>query len=55
MDDNQHDPKPEPTQAQPETGIHHDPSTNTAPPSNPPIDEEALEKGKENLNRVVSW
>ncbi len=55
MDSREHDPKPEETQAQPETGIDRDPSANTAPPSNPPIDHEALEKGKENINSVVSW
>ncbi|HEX8104568.1 MAG TPA: hypothetical protein VF533_18265 [Solirubrobacteraceae bacterium] len=42
-------------QTQPETGVDQDPSQNTAPPSNPPVDQEALEKGKENLDSVVSW
>ncbi len=55
MDHNEHDPKLEESQARPEAGIDQDPSKNTAPPSNPPIDEEALEKGKENINSVVSW
>ena len=55
MDSSEHDPKLEETQAQPETGIDQEPSKNTAPPSNPPIDQEALDKGKENINSVVSW
>ena len=59
MTPNEQDPTTSATpaegQARPETGINQDPSTNTSPPSNPAIDEEALEKGKENINSVVSW
>lgn len=55
MDDNEHDPKPQAAHDRPETRVHQDPSTNTSPPSNPPIDGEALEKGKEKLNSVVNW
>ena len=32
-----------------------DPATNTAPPSNPETDGEAVDKGKEKLDQVVSW
>ena len=42
-------------QSNPESGIDQDPATNTAPPSNPPVDQDALEKGKEKLDGVVSW
>jgi len=58
MAPNEHDPHTgEPTegQARPETGVEQDPSKNTTPPSNPPADAEAVEKGKENLDSVVSW
>jgi len=42
-------------QRRPETGIDQDPSKNTAPPSNPPVEEDALEAGKEKLGRIVNW
>lgn len=59
MNQNEQDPTtpgtPAEGQARPETGIDQDPSQNTSPPSNPPVDQEALDKGKENINSVVSW
>ena len=59
MSQNENDPTQDPQattgQAQPETGIDQDPSKNTAPPSNPPTDHEAVEKGKEKLDSVVNW
>jgi hypothetical protein len=42
-------------QAQPETGISQDPSTNTAPPSNPEVDDKAVEQGKDKLDSIVNW
>ncbi len=42
-------------QAQPETGISQDPATNTAPPSNPEVDDKAVEQGKEKLDSIVNW
>ena len=32
-----------------------DPAHNTAPPSNPEVDREAVEQGKEKLDRIVNW
>ena len=59
MSQNQPDPTQPDTdttgQAQPETGVDQDPSKNTSPPSNPAVDQNALDKGKENLDSVVSW
>jgi len=42
-------------QSRPETGIDRDPSTNTTPRSNPPVDQEAVDKGKEKLGAIVNW
>ena len=28
---------------------------NTAPPSNPEVEQEAVEQGKEKLDRIVNW
>ena len=42
-------------QSRPETGIDADPSENTTPPSNPPVDEEAVAEGEEKLGSIVNW
>ena len=55
QNDTTQDPQSNPGQTQPETGIEQDPSTNTAPPSNPPTDRDAVEKGKEKLDSIVNW
>jgi len=55
MTQNERTPEPDDEQKQPETGVNQDPATNTAPPSNPEMDREAVEEGKETLERVVNW
>ena len=57
MTQHEQDPAQDDTRAQsrPQDGVAQDPSTNTSPPSNPEVDREALEKGKEKLDSVVSW
>jgi len=48
--------EPEPRdQARSETGLSKDPSQNTSPPSNPPIEQDALDAGREKLERIVNW
>ena len=42
-------------ESRPETGLSKDPSQNTSPPSNPPIEQDALDAGKEKLERIVNW
>ena len=38
-----------------ETAARVDPATNTAPPSNPGTDQDAVELGKEKLDQIVNW
>ena len=52
-DSTQADPTAGPEQ--PGTGIDADPSRNTAPPSNPPVDADAVAQGKEKLESIVNW
>jgi len=46
---------PRDDQSRPETGITQDPSENTTPPSNPPVDERAVAEGEEKLGAIVNW
>ncbi len=59
MTQNENDPTQDPQvttgQTQPESGVDQDPATNTAPPSNPPVDRDAVEQGKEKLDSIVNW
>ena len=47
--------QPRNDQSRPETGIDVDPSENTTPRSNPPVDRAEVEKGKEKLEGIVNW
>lgn len=42
-------------QSRPETGIDADPSENTTPRSNPPVDQAAVDEGEEKLGSIVNW
>lgn len=59
MSPDEHDPTQDETtatdQSQPTTGIDADPSQNTSPPSNPPVDERAVREGEEKLGGIVNW
>ena len=39
----------------PDSPEHRNPAENTSPPSNPEVDQEAVEQGKEKLDRIVNW
>jgi hypothetical protein len=41
--------------AAPDAPERRNPAENTAPPSNPEVEQDALEQGKEKLDRIVNW
>lgn len=43
------------TTEQPQDAAAKDPSTNTAPPSNPEVEEHHVREGQEKLERIVNW
>ena len=39
----------------PEAAERPNPAHNTSPPSNPDVEQDAVEQGKEKLDRIVNW